>query len=998
MATSSLCQNAWTLLRLDVADTQVRISVDGVFVAEHNASTVPASVQAGFAASTGAMLRVDDFAVYGVALQSVPMAAPVVHTQTMEAPGVSALPAPAPSYVEFAQGGYPRFVWQPVVGAVSTTIEINDVCGDDSPIYTKTTTNLDSYQMTAPDPRLLPGEYVYCLKANDGQDSSVYSTSMPLKIAYNRAPFDGDIIAPDTPLTLYYDDSGTNANTYKVTIDDEPTFTVPFIHESQPIPNVGEYTPPAISTQGTYYWRVTRLTNGTPDTVYSTVSFKFILGSAGSAPTITSPEESALRNAPVTIAWNPSTTGPSFASITSYQIEISTHPDFLGTIVKHAVTLNNAQKYTFTPPVTTNDKITYFVRVMGMNGNQRVTEAAWLYLRIGPTTTTITAPAANSTIYEKLPTFTWSRRPWAYTYLVTLKDAATQAVIIPTQSLYTSSFMSSMELPLGTYILSVDARDRQNNGSLSTVTFTIAALPVPPAVANLKPVNGGSIAQEQSLTWDRIVSTEFNYYYEAQISRDSSFTTLAMPAFYGWPTSYYLRDLEPGTYYWRVRGVNRNDGPGPQECVPGPWANSQMTVTAFALRPPTLGDVLEAETGRPEFRWHWTNETFKLEVNDVCGDGSPIYQHTAVNTGFREMPATAPRLYPGEYLYCLKVVDAQGGESAFASKPFQVIYTGYQKLTSSPYQLSFYNQAPASGETIKYKVYIDDEPTLSPPYTYESAIFTAAKVGTWNYHSIPTFPAGRYYWGAIRLINGVPEPVHSPSYSDLLIGKDGSTPIITSPADFSVLNGPVTVSWNKSVIQPTYGTITHYRLTLTNYSLHPSTISYLIPADAALEYTYIPPANLDDEWYTVGVHGMIDGYLATGSNGYRFYVDNVPPGAPVITWPPPNVITDQPRPTFSWLQGEGAYRYEIQILDAVNQTEVANTMIMGISGQLPPSIKRQRQYKRLGICAIHSRGCHPAPYYRHAACREHCDERCPGAVMDSNHQRIWRSLHLRCAG
>jgi hypothetical protein len=61
-----LISNDWATVKLQIVGTNIQVSVNDVVIIDYTETALLPSGTAGFSASNGSILRVDDFAVYGV--------------------------------------------------------------------------------------------------------------------------------------------------------------------------------------------------------------------------------------------------------------------------------------------------------------------------------------------------------------------------------------------------------------------------------------------------------------------------------------------------------------------------------------------------------------------------------------------------------------------------------------------------------------------------------------------------------------------------------------------------------------------------------------------------------------------------------------------------------------------------------------------------------------------------------------------------------------------
>ena len=155
--------------------------------------------------------------------------------------------------------------------------------------------------------------------------------------------------------------------------------------------------------------------------------------------------------------------------------------------------------------------------------------------------------------------------------------------------------------------------------------------PKPDTVIALYPFPGVSdVSTAPVMTWNKATYsslTSFATTYDAQISSDSTFTTVDRSATGISDTLYAFDSLRGETqYFWRVRGVNGSQ--------PGPWTMARK-FTTYGL-PPAIALDLPAEgatsvSQRPKLQWrrHPWAERYTVELDTTPAFATPLTRERA---------------------------------------------------------------------------------------------------------------------------------------------------------------------------------------------------------------------------------------------------------------------------------------------------------------------------------------------------------------------------------
>lgn len=195
----------------------------------------------------------------------------------------------------------------------------------------------------------------------------------------------------------------------------------------------------------------------------------------------------------------------------------------------------------------------------------------------------------------------------------------------------------------GSYWLRVRAIDSQGiEGRDATHGFAQHVLPAAPV--NLVPVTGTRLhAADVTLRW---LAQAEAVRYRLQVSRDAQFGDLIADRLVESGASATLGDLSPGTYFWRVAGVNASG-------EPGPWSES-----GHWLRRPATPHIELLQVDSRALRLTWQTrpgERYRLQVARDAAFSQPV-EDTELDGGQFALARPAS----GTYYARLQVFEAQG--------------------------------------------------------------------------------------------------------------------------------------------------------------------------------------------------------------------------------------------------------------------------------------------------------------------------------------------------
>ena len=216
----------------------------------------------------------------------------------------------------------------------------------------------------------------------------------------------------------------------------------------------------------------------------------------------------------------------------------------------------------------------------------------------------------------------------------------------------------------GDYWLRARSIDRFGiEGTDAVARFTQHVLPAPPLPA--APQDAARLSG--STTRFEWLAAGSGATYTLQLTRDRDFSELLLdrPGLAGTHTE--IDGMAPGTYFWRVGGVDSRG-------QAGPWSD----VRSFTLRPDAPLPEPPRIDGR-QIQLEWAPLPVERYHVEVASDRN--FNH-AVYDRFVDSPkATLPKPFPGTYYVRIQGIDADGSAAPYGpARRFQVPVPGWIKV------------------------------------------------------------------------------------------------------------------------------------------------------------------------------------------------------------------------------------------------------------------------------------------------------------------------------
>jgi hypothetical protein len=365
------------------------------------------------------------------------------------------------------------------------------------------------------------------------------------------------------------------------------------------------------------------------------------------APTLVSPANGASVTVPFTVSWSAVASNPS--GVVAYNWQVSTASTFTTVIWQDS-----------TNSPTTQDIVsglangTYFWRVQAVNG--AFEQGAWSATRsftvtgVGadsPGTPVLAPPQAYNTFhpFETGSTW-WNAVPGAATYVFetsrgdpnfavanTFKNDNIDQTTVSFTLGFEGNFFSRV------YAVSADGIRGVPSNVISYSYFFNNPVGPPPTL--LSPINGETLTLPVTLQWAHVPNPQV-FGYDIEIARDASFSNIELVGTQQHFPSVPIRDLTPGTKFWRVFSNQGDDAPATvnspgSPAVTAPSATGTFTISAAPSRPVSV--ALEG-VDQPQAVTGGTNPFVALQLSAGVPASGTTINLTSSNPSVAPVPAT----------------------------------------------------------------------------------------------------------------------------------------------------------------------------------------------------------------------------------------------------------------------------------------------------------------------------------------------------------------------
>ncbi|MBU6997127.1 MAG: carboxypeptidase regulatory-like domain-containing protein [Theionarchaea archaeon] len=728
----------------------------------------------------------------------------------------------------------------------------------------------------------------------------------------------------------------TGATSYTIQISRSTDFTSTYKEKEATVYNTYYIIDTALTNCSSYYWRVRALNSDGSGSWSST--WKFTILFPPSQPILTSPTSGAV----VTIR-RPAFTWESSTGATAYTIEID------GATYSVSTT-------TFTPYSNLSTGAhTWRVRATSCGGGQNSDWSQSRTFTIDLNDVVLKKPANNSTVTTATPTFEWGTVEGATKYKLEVRKSTVDGTKVFEVEVTGTSFTPTAILNPGVYIwrvMSYMSDAWTGSWSSQPFTFTVETAGALTAPQLQSPTNGSTVDFPLNIRWSSVTSA---YSYTLEYSRDTDFDDSTSVTLYG--TEYTVSsELDEGRWYWHVKANNSQGDSGPwsttwsfevglpvpQLTSPDNGSTQGMSSVTFDWSDVT-GSQIEGQLYDLSYYvlQYSTSSTFESQstISISSSGGSPLREsrYGPINLGdgtyhWRVMAVYVKypegTLREGSWSTAYSFTISTGGSSV----PTLVspIAGSIMKGTRVTLAWSPIESTGITGYVLVYMKGSSTNPGNPSQWTsgsYTEVIITGQATSSYSVTLEENTQDKPYYWWAIATVNSS--------------GQKGTFP---SPINFSIDNTPPSIS-TVELVQPVNTTLAiriptfTWRIPLTSYQDVSSwtleyasdtqlqenrrtisgltNLSTIISGDkASISYTLPSSQALTNgTWYWHISAADPAGNVSTFTAVVSFVVNaGEEEPAKVALVSPPNGFEDTPsRPTFSWLQVQGATTYHLQV-------------------------------------------------------------------------------------
>ena len=729
----------------------------------------------------------------------------------------------------------------------------------------------------------------------------------------------------------------TGASSYTIQISRSSTdFTGSNLVKQATVYNTYYITDTALTNCTSHYWRVRAEDEGVVGS-WSSV-WKFTAQVAPSQPVLTSPADGRT----LTVR-RPAFTWEASSGATAYTVEID------GTTYSVSTT-------TFTPYSDLSlGSHTWRVRATSCGGGQT---SDWSPLRsftVDLNDVVLKSPPHGAIITDTTPTFEWYAVDGATNYKIEVrKDTIDGQKVFEVEST-TPSFTPIAILNPSTYAWHVMSyRNGSWTGSWSSQPFTFTVqtgggLSAPDLSA---PANGSTVDFPLTLQWSSVSSA---YSYTLEYDRSSSFSDATSVTLFG--TDYVISTmLEEGRWYWHVKANTSQGGSGP-------WSDTWSFEVGLPV-PQLLSPANGASQGISAVDFDWSDVTGSqiggelYDLDHYMLQYSTSSEFESQNTITIDQEGGLPlrdsqygpiNLGDGTYYWRVKAIyikypDGTLREGSWSPTFGFSISTGgvsipslispisgsVMKGTSITLTWTSVESSGITGYVLVYMMSTTANPGSPAEWTegsYTEVIIPGQTTTTYTITLQENTSQKPFYWWSIATVNTT--------------GQKGAFP---SPINFSIDNTPPNIS-AVELVQPVNTTLETriptftWRIPLGDYQdVTTWTLEYasdiqlqqnrrtitgltnlstiISGNNASISYTLSSAQELTNGnwyWHISATDAAGNASAFTSVKSFVVNAGEEPP-AKVSLISPPNRFENTPsRPTFSWMQVQGATSYHLQV-------------------------------------------------------------------------------------
>jgi subtilisin family serine protease len=784
----------------------------------------------------------------------------------------------------------PTFDWDPMAGAASYRLQVDDDSGFGSPEVDET----PSQSEYTPGSPLPAGYYLWRVRGEADSCQGLWSPvrSFTVKAAPAApglsSPSNGSETCDTTPYLTW--NWLAEATSYQIQVDGNPGFTSPEVDDT--ISGTAYTVDPALSPD-TYHWRV-RAHNSCGWGPWSLV-WSFTIPDTVNPPELYAPEHgSETCDTMPTFDWS------DISGASLYVIQVDNNSD-LGSPEIEASAPNS--QYTPWPPLA-KDRYYWRVRTYSSCGYGTWSDVHSFDVVGTPTVPTHSYPAEGSTQCNENLSLDWHSTEWASSYRVEVSASPSFGSLEVDETTESSYHTVDPPLSSGVHYWRVAAYSACGwSGWSSPWSFTAVE---PASAPILRAPPQGRVLCDTTPTFEYYVSTWGQTLYHLQVDDSGSFSspnrdittpensyTLEQPL--GWPKYWY----------WRVQAENA--------CGAGPWSQSQFRLTTQAPATPALSSpphLTETCDSTPTFTWavvDWTS-WYEIQVDNDRSFGSPAID--ASTPAFPQEYTPDSPLGPRVWFWRVRACNDCGcgdwsptWDLIIGNTPGTPWLKWPSEDTTTDDDTPKFSWVGASGAE-EYRFELDDDPGFGSPDDIQITPEGWYRPGSmadgvyfWRVRASNTCGPGS--WSGVRQLI-IDTVCHTPDTMDLVAPPSGSRTCDTTP----------TFEWEAEA------DATSYRIQLDNngssYDFSSPVIDTTTPGP-----NYTPAAALAGDIY----YWRVRPCNACGCNSYTTLgrkLEVGPPVAPRLRDPDDGSIRCDNYLELEWLWGTTATSYEVQVDDSAS--------------------------------------------------------------------------------
>jgi hypothetical protein len=786
-------------------------------------------------------------------------------------------------------GFTPTLTWNSSDGAATYEIAISDAVDFSNIIETADELTSTNYDVTTTLNEYTT--YYWRVKAYNGTQESEWSEewsfTTKLTAPTLTTPIDNSINQSLNPDFAWSENSGASEYDFRISTDE--TFASSE-HTETVTTNSLSLSSYDLSYNTEYFWQV-KATDGANESDWSeTYSFTTLLIS----PVLTTPADESIN-----VGFTPTLTWNSSDGAATYEIEISDAVDF-SNIIETADELTSTN---YDVTTTLNEYTTYYWRVKAYNVTQESEWSEEWSFTTKLSVPTLAIPIDDAINQSLNPDFAWTENALASEYDFRISTDETFASSDYTETVTTNSLsLSSYDLSYNTeYFWQVKATYGANESDWSE-TFSFTTLLISPVLST--PADESiNIGFTPTLSWSASSGAAT---YEIEVSDAVDFSNIIETADELTSTTYDVTTTldEYTTYYWRLKTYN-----GTQESEWSTEFSFTTKITAPTLATPT--DDAINQSLNPDFAWSSitgaSEYDFRISTDETFStvDYSETVATNSLSLTLYDLS------YNTEYFWQVKATD--GANESDWSETYS-----FTTLLISPVLTTPADESINVGFTPTLTWNSSDgaatyEIEISDAVDFSNIIETADDLTSTNYDVTTALNEYTTYYWRVKAYNGTQESEWATEFS---FTTKLTAPNLATPTDDAInqsLNPDF--AWSSVTGASEYD----FRIS-TDETFASSDYTETVTTNSLSLTSYDLSYNTEYYWQVKAKDGANE---SDWSETFSFTTLLV---SPVLATPADESINVGFTPTLTWESSDGATTYEIEVSDAVDFSNIVETV------------------------------------------------------------------------